>query len=331
MKSRLAGRLAGVVLAATVLAAGISGPAAADRLVAEPVRVMPLGDSITWGSGSADSRVGNRTGAATASGYRVDLRKRLTAAGMDVDFVGSRQAGPSGTDRDNEGHPGWRIDQIAAEVDGWLDTYRPDVVLLHIGTNDIAQNRPVDVSAAGLSALIDQIRAGRPGADIFVQRLVQGHAEPVKSRIAAYNRMIPGIVAGKDAKVHLVDQSSVGGLSLFDNLHPNDDGYAKMAYNLYRAMARVYSGGGAWPAGRNPYTATARTLCFQINRTVAGRRTWHPDCRTWTLRTVWQRPGTTVRTYRVKVKGHYVTRTRVVATWLSDDPYLTSVRAGGVR
>ncbi|MBM2615569.1 GDSL family lipase [Actinoplanes sp. LDG1-06] len=288
---------------------------------AVPLKVMPLGDSITWGSGSADSRVGNRTGALTAGGYRIDLRARLAAAGLDVDFVGSRQAGPPGTDRDNEGHPGWRIDQIAANVDGWLATYRPDVVLLHIGTNDMAQNRSVAASAARLSALIDQIRAARPDAAIFVQKLVQGHVEPEKSRIAAYNTAIPGIVATKDDNVHLVDQSSIGGLSEFDDLHPNDDGYAKMAFNLYRAMAGVYGDGG-WPTGSDPYAATTRTLCFRINRTVAGEQTWHAQCDLWTRHTgtgrnaaaEWKRPAP-------------ATGKRAATRWLSDDPYVSNLGA----
>jgi lysophospholipase L1-like esterase len=323
---------------ATILAAAPAVPAHADPEPAGPLKVMPLGDSITYGSGSADSRVGNRTGAPTASGYRIDLQNRLGAAGLNVDFVGSQQAGPKGADRDHEGHPGWRIDQIAANVDTWLATYQPDVILLHLGTNDMAQNKSVDPTATRLSTLIDQIRAGRPDADIFVQQLVQGHIEPYKSRIAAYNKRIPGIVAGKDDKVHLVDQSSIGGLSEFDQLHPNDDGYAKMAYNLYRAMTKVYGDAG-WPAGRNPYAGTATTLCFRINKTVAGRPDWHSECSRWTLRAGrWQRPGTATQTYLLHIKGRVVTakarkvvvkdrylkRTRVVTTWLSDDPYLTN-------
>jgi lysophospholipase L1-like esterase len=377
VKIRTAARRGITLAVATLLAtATASVPAEADPALT-PLKVMPLGDSITWGSGSADSRIGNRTGAATTSGYRIDLQNRLATAGLTVDFVGSQQAGPQGTDRDNEGHPGWRIDQIAANVDGWLATYQPDVILLHIGTNDMAQNRTAGATAR-LSGLIDQIRTARPDADIFVQQVVQGHIEPYKSRIAAYNRTIPGIVAGKGAKVHLVDQSSIGGLSEFDGLHPNDAGYAKMAFNLYRALAGVYQGGDAWPTGANPYAASAATLCFRINRTVAGKQTWHALCSRWTRRAgVWQRPGAMTETYLVHVKAHYITRkvsgvakvwvkdqdvtktvkgrktrvrvkahyetrkviktvkvlvkahyetrTRVVTTWLSDDPYITNV------
>ncbi|GID29194.1 SGNH/GDSL hydrolase family protein [Paractinoplanes brasiliensis] len=347
---RTAARLGGLSLATAFVAATLSGPCAAAAepestgvaaavpvaassvavAAAEPaygpLKVMPLGDSITYGSGSADSRVGNRTGAPTASGYRVELGDRLRAAGLDVDFVGSQRAGPPGADTEHEGHSGWRIDQIAANVDGWLAGYEPDAVLLHLGTNDMAQNMGVRASADRLSALIDQIRAARPDAGIFVQRLVQGHIEPYRSRIAAFNSRIPGIVAGKDAKVHLVDQSAIGGLSIFDNLHPNDHGYAKMAYNLYRAMAAVYLGDSE-PAGANPYAVTTATLCFQINSYATGKRTWHARCSPWTRRGgQWQRPGTTTETAltlvptrhatrkvtvptKVRVEGRYVTRT----------------------
>src|SRR4051794_8266874 len=137
------------------LAAGASAIGAA-----APVRIMALGDSITYGLGSQ-----------TRSSYRVDLQQRLALAGLAVDFVGSRQSG-AGVDLDNEGHGGWTIRQIAARVDGWLATYQPDVVLLHIGTNDLAFDDDVAHAPERLSALVDRIRAARPSAEIFVQKIV---------------------------------------------------------------------------------------------------------------------------------------------------------------
>ncbi|MBB4691988.1 SGNH/GDSL hydrolase family protein [Paractinoplanes abujensis] len=309
MTPRIAARLGGIVLAAAVLAGGPTGSASASSVPAPapvvpapapvvpavlvpgsatpttaPLRVMPLGDSITWGSGSADSRIGNRTGAPTTSGYRIDLGTRLATAGLDVDFVGSRRGGPAGADRDNEGHPGRRIDQLAAHVDDWLATYRPDVVLLHAGTNDIAQHRDPAATAARLSALIDRIRAARPDAAVFVQQIVQAHHEPDRSRIAAYDALIPGVVAAKDSRVHLVDQSMIGGLALFDDLHPNDFGYARMAHNLYEAMRTVYDPAGTWPVSTDPFTATTARLCFRVDETTGVPARWHAECSTWTLR-----------------------------------------------
>jgi lysophospholipase L1-like esterase len=201
-----------------------TSPAAGDR---RPLRIMPLGDSITFGSGSS-----------TRSSYRVGLHRRLSAAGLSVDFVGSVRSG-AGADVDNEGHPGWRIAEIAARADEWLAASRPDVVLLHIGTNDMRSDERAVGAAGRLSALIDQILAARPGVRIFVAELVGARDEAVQARIDAYNAEIPGIVAGKGPRVRLVDLSSVDGPGLADNLHPNDDGSARMAVLWYRAVLPV--------------------------------------------------------------------------------------------
>jgi len=89
----------------------------------------------------------------------------LHERGYKVDFVGSQSNGPASLgDHDHEGHPGWRIDQIDANIVGWLNTYQPHTVLLHIGTNDIGQNYDVPGAPARLSALIDHITATAPAA-----------------------------------------------------------------------------------------------------------------------------------------------------------------------
>src|ERR1044071_4924198 len=115
-------------LAAALLAAALlpAGPAAAESNGGVPV--MPLGDSITEGT-------------QVPGGYRIGLWQRLSGAGYRVDFVGTQFNGPSALgDHDHQGHPGWRIDQISANITGWLGTAQPRSVLLHIGTNDILQN-----------------------------------------------------------------------------------------------------------------------------------------------------------------------------------------------
>jgi lysophospholipase L1-like esterase len=203
-------------------------PSASPSPSAPPLRIMPLGDSITYGAGSL-----------THSSYRIDLERRLAAGGLAVDFVGSQQSG-IGADRDNEGHPGWSISEITAQVGGWLRTYKPDVVLLHIGTNDMNQNLDVAQAPARLAFLINQIRLNRPYAEIFVQEIVGARDAAVQARIDAYNAAIPGVVAALGPRVHAVDQSMVNWRMLSDQLHPDDNGYAMMSANLYRALAKAY-------------------------------------------------------------------------------------------
>lgn len=194
-----------------------------------PTRVMPLGDSITDGLQSL-------------GGYRSDLWQYMKADGMKVDFVGSRTSGPPQLgDRDNEGHPGWRIQQLATHTRNWLLKYRPDVVLLQIGTNDVIQRRDLRSAPARLAALIDLITTTMPSAQVYVATLTPLAAKANETRVRAYNAAIPGIVAARASAgrhVHLVDMhAALGKHDLFaDGIHPTNGGYAKMAARWYSAI-----------------------------------------------------------------------------------------------
>src|SRR5215212_10444100 len=134
-------------------------PTAANAESNGGVRVMPLGDSITEGT-------------QVPGGYRNGLWQRFTANGYRVDFVGSQFNGPSSLgDHDHEGHPGWRIDQIDANIVGWLRTSTPHTVLLHIGTNDVLQNFNLGTAPNRLPALIDHITNTAPTAAVFVAQI----------------------------------------------------------------------------------------------------------------------------------------------------------------
>ena len=107
-------------------------------------KIMPLGASITKGSSSGviDEEF--------QVSYRKALYDKLKAAGYVVNndiFVGSLISGESvaNFDPDHEGHPGWRTDEIVtgrtASMEGnlaeWLMTAKPNIILLHIGTNEL--------------------------------------------------------------------------------------------------------------------------------------------------------------------------------------------------
>jgi lysophospholipase L1-like esterase len=215
-----------------VLVAG-AGPAGAAG-----VRIMPLGDSIT-------------DGAQVPGGYRIELWRRLV--GQDrrrIDFVGSLQNGPPELgDRDHEGHSGWRIDEVAASVDGWLARHRPEVVLLMIGTNDMLQNHAA--APARLGELLDRITRQLPAATVLVATLPPLAGAEANRRVAAFNRALPAVVQARAAagrRVRLVDVAA--GLTLTDvgdGVHPNESGHAKIAAAWYGALVpllRAPGGGG---------------------------------------------------------------------------------------
>src|SRR3954471_16172733 len=148
--------LLAAVLTAALAAVGVAAqPGSAAAESNGGVRVMPLGDSITEGT-------------QVPGGYRIGLWQRMAAAGYRVDLVGTQFNGPAALgDHDHEGHPGWRIDQIDANITGWLGATTPHTVLLHIGTNDILQNFNVATAPNRLSTLIDHITATSPSAEVF--------------------------------------------------------------------------------------------------------------------------------------------------------------------
>jgi hypothetical protein len=173
-----------IVSAATALALaiGLVATTGVQTAAAESnggVKVMPLGDSITDGI--------------TVSGaYRTGLWQRFVGGGYKVDFVGSLSGGPANLgDHDHEGHSGWRIDQIDANIAGWLGTYQPHTVLLHIGTNDVLQNDDVANAPARLSGLIDHITAAVPTAEVFVAQIIPLANSGQNAQVRTYNAAIP--------------------------------------------------------------------------------------------------------------------------------------------
>jgi lysophospholipase L1-like esterase len=247
-----------VTLVAAVLGVTAAGVAPASAASDTPLRVMPLGDSITWGVGSS-----------TGDGYRGPLWNRLATDGHPLDFVGTERSG-SMSDNDNQGHPGYKIHQVAALTDASLTRYRPNVVTLHIGTNDLNESYQVSTATARLRSLVDQITAAAPDATVLVASLVVSTSGSEEQYRAAYNQAIPQIVrdaqsAGK--RVAYVDMSSLTTADLVDALHPNDSGFQKMADAFHRGIRSADSAG--WL--RNPAPAPARVQsgiagkCMDVN------------------------------------------------------------------
>jgi lysophospholipase L1-like esterase len=267
--------LVGAALAAGLTLAGVvpqTGAAAAESNGG--VRVMPLGDSITEGT-------------QVPGGYRIGLWQRLSGARYRVDFVGTQFNGPAALgDHDHQGHPGWRIDQIDANITGWLRTAGPRTVLLHIGTNDILQNYNVSSAPSRLSALVDKITAAAPAADVFVATIIPLASPGQEAAARTFNAALPGIVQSKrnsGKRVHLVDMhAALTTADLIDGVHPTATGYDKMAATWYSAL-RTVSGSIGEPTG-TPTTgalvggASGRCLDVPGSNTTNGTQPVIWDC-----------------------------------------------------
>jgi lysophospholipase L1-like esterase len=232
------------MLFSLVLALGFgSSPCQA---VVPTIRIWPVGDSITEGC------------CLTYGGaYRTELYQLLTSAGYNVDFVGSLQDAnppPNLPDTDMEGHDGFRIDEINAGIQGWFSAIDdPDVVLLHIGTNDAVQDDDMVNAPNRLQALIGQIATLCPQAKIIVASLICAGAskqtwdsqlaEPI---IETFNLSVPGVVNDEVSlgrQVYFTDMHkalTTNDLSdPVNGLHPSSTGYAKMATNWFGVLTTL--------------------------------------------------------------------------------------------
>ena len=196
------------VAAVTSAATGIPLPPKPPIHHAPPAAwtVLPLGDSITLGVNG------------TNEGYRGPLRVLLPV----LTFVGSQGTAPLL----HEGHSGWRIDQLQAVPIG-----HPTFVILHAGTNDAVQNH----TAAQMLADMVTLLAGIPvGVRVFVAQIpTSTWATPAQQAVeVAFDAGLPALAS---RWVTIVDLR-LDPADLSDGVHPNDNGYTKMAQLLAAAF-----------------------------------------------------------------------------------------------
>jgi lysophospholipase L1-like esterase len=189
------------------------------------ITIMPVGDSITrgwWGSTYAD-------------GYRKPLYDKLMTAGYSFDFVGDMSDG-NFPDPNHEGHDGWRADQILTNIGGWLVTYQPDVVLLHIGTNDITQGNQDANEVNGILNVIDGYENDSNEQVTVILALIINRTDSnqLSQATTAFNDDVNAmalnrIAGGDDIIIVNMENALNYSTDMADAVHPNDLGYAKMA------------------------------------------------------------------------------------------------------
>jgi hypothetical protein len=251
---RFSGRILGGI--SGILGIFVFSLAAAEQ----PVRIMPLGDSIT--AGYTDNSAWT---VPFGFGYRSGLYTRLTGAGTSFQFVGGSQEPFNGAfgvpqtvsppdlrplNQDyHRGYGGWGADGLNGYIGKWLNSDNPDVILLMIGINNIGQGSTADPTTAksNLNALVSTIFAKRPNISLIVAQITP--YATYTSSIVQYNDYIKNTLvttyANQGRKISTVDQYSNfltdGGAidsSLYSNgiNHPNATGYDRMAATWYSGL-----------------------------------------------------------------------------------------------
>ncbi|GAA2854013.1 hypothetical protein Acy02nite_49750 [Actinoplanes cyaneus] len=227
-------RPAAALLAAALSATALVLPATSAQAAGPRVKVMPLGDSITRGSGSSPWGLG----------YRPRLLSLVAQQSQyTIDYVGSMTSDAAMADMDHEGHSGWTVVQLREKIDAWMDAENPDVVLLHAGINDLTTNTAETV-VSRLDDLVNRIILDRPDVTIVLSGLLPG-TTGLGDKVPAVNAGVREIAANEAAqgnKVRYADMP-VTSAQMTDDLHPDNAGYVVMADSYFAGLQQAVADG----------------------------------------------------------------------------------------
>ncbi len=179
-------------------------------------------------------RVGDSHTAALAS-----FGHMAAQLGDSAVWVGSQTSG----DGPHEGHVGWSIKQISDNLDGWLDSSKPDLVTLIIGTNDAAGDRDPYAMSEDVKSIIHRI--GARGISVVLGTIPP---YPAKASIqAAYNEDLRAAVpelanSGIDIYLADIDKAVTTDDLLADKIHLSAGGNIKAGAIVVNAIRQAMAG-----------------------------------------------------------------------------------------
>lgn len=245
----------------TVPLPAVSPTAVASPYASRPISIMELGDSITAGVGPQGVDNGR-------AGYRLPLTRLLQAGGYDFRMVGQRSDYSGSLDvGDHEGWPGYVLRSfpsdpapqlLGAVTRNAVGTYRPSIILLMAGTNDLLRHarRSSGYTQANIAASLDmeiaEIFGLDPSARVIVAGVIDSPRVP-HAAIVAFTNDARTIVARYRARGYRIamadgmDAAVPRNASYFpDGIHPQTQGYDMMAAVWFKAVGAALA---QWPAG----------------------------------------------------------------------------------
>lgn len=204
-------------------------------------KILQLGDSITNGAPYS---------------YRFGLYGLLTEKALKFQNIGSQfrfTLGSSGNwDANHEGHDGAKTDFINSELPGWLSTYTADIVLIHLGTNDITtltqsggNSSQLGTSLNNITSIINQLRNDNPNVKIYLAMILpidvpNLNRDTVNDMVSVWNSNLVSIANSNTtaaSPIKIVDMNSgFNRFSLIDGIHPTQATAFEMAQRWFNAI-----------------------------------------------------------------------------------------------
>ncbi len=218
-------------------------------------KIMPLGDSIT-----------------ACGNWRQLLLSNLTSSGYNVEFVGSQNYLTP-----HEGHSGIGPIGLATTGDlkNWLSTTNPQIVIMHLGTNNSWGNNQAPEIISSFTTLVSQMRANNPNMKIMVAKIIPMHptasGESCNNNVIDLNSRIDDWAKGlstTQSPIIVVDQYTGFDTTTdtYDGVHPNDSGCIKMADKWFAALKDVLNPfASATPSASATPTPTSTSLIGDVD------------------------------------------------------------------
>jgi lysophospholipase L1-like esterase len=329
------------------------------------LRILPLGNSLTYGYYDGTVAEGNRIS------YRYRLYTLLMEAGYDFSFKGHISSGYNylpGSYAKNGGISGIRDDQLANVMEqgyyynpnlGYdvdivyphapylsVEEHQADLILLHIGTNDLAYDDIYSLSEVStiLDAIDDYESTYNDTVLVIVAKIIGTKTSSgsctANWKVNQYNSSLETLINSRIAsgdKIKLIDMQCGAGIDynsqMIDVLHPTQAGYNLMGDKWFEAIDEIHNapvispisvapineGGTFATINLNPYvyddyTSDANiswsvaSTPVNLNVTINANKTVNvsPKNSSWS--------GTEVITLKATDKGRYINELRKSST-----------------
>lgn len=183
----------------------------------ERIDILAFGDSLVAGYGLARDK-----------GFAPQLEAALRRRGVSANVI---NAGISG----DTVAAGWaRLPRTVERLER-----RPDLAIVGLGGNDMLRMVPPRITREGLSAILAEL--DRRGVPVLLAGML---AAPFLSRQyqAEFNAVYPELARHYGASLYPFFLSGVAGvprLNLFDRVHPNEQGIARMVEGILPYVLRA--------------------------------------------------------------------------------------------
>eukprot|EP00033_Pygsuia_biforma_P001828 GCRY01002043.1.p1 GENE.GCRY01002043.1~~GCRY01002043.1.p1 ORF type:complete len:317 (+),score=39.32 GCRY01002043.1:221-1171(+) len=223
------------------------------------MRVLSLGDSITQGIGVEKNFRGYLSTMLTSEASPFYNNVTFRFVGSQIDAAPGNVPEKGHQFLHHEGHYGLTVVSAREFIQEWIAEAVPDIVLIHLGTNDCVGGVDPLTFKENMKALVANICFTHPIARVIIAEMIPPH-QSVKEKIGIgspagyrcvqdYNNALRKMVEEESQEMPClcgtVDMftpfRTVGDSLLRDTIHPNEQGHEVMAERWYSSILRLFS------------------------------------------------------------------------------------------